>query len=393
MGLLDRILGKDSKTVQVIKAGETFKMVSAYEPVFRDWRGEIYESLLVRSAIDARARHASKLKIEILGTAKPDLMSKLKKRPNKWHTWSQELYRISTILDCCNNCIIVPVYDDGLDKVGIFAVLPSQCRIINYKDTLWLKYEYMNGRQTAACKLDECAILTNHQFKNDFFGSNNEVLDDTLDLLSIQRQGIKEAVKSTAGYKFMAKLANFSKQSDLEKERENFTESAFGAEAKKTGVLLFPNTYSDIKQIDIKPYTPDKDQVELINQNVYQYFGVNEDVMQNKVTGDQWAAFFEGAIEPFAIQFSETMTFALFSEREIALGAEIMATANRVAYMSFKDKLDYVKTMGDRGFLMIDEAREVFNLTPLPDGQGQKVMARGEYYDPNADDDTNGEES
>ena len=63
-----------------------------------------------------------------------------------------------------------------------------------------------------------------------------------------------------------------------------------------------------------------------------------------------------------------------------------MATANRVAYMSFKDKLDYVKTMGDRGFLMIDEAREVFNLAPLPDGQGQKAMARGEYYDPNADD-------
>lgn len=386
MGLLDKILGKDSKTVQVIKAGETFKMVSAYEPVFRDWRGEIYESLLVRSAIDARARHASKLKVEIVGTAKPDLMARLEKRPNNWHTWSQELYRISTILDCCNNCIIVPVYDSGLNKIGVFAVLPSQCRIVSYKNELWLKYEYMNGRATAACKLSECALLTNHQFKNDFFGSNNAVLDETLDLMTIEKQGIKEAVKSTAGYKFMAKLANFSKQSDLEKERENFTESAFGAEAKKTGVLLFPNTYSDIKQIEIKPYTPDKDQVELINRNVYQYFGVNEDVMMNKVTGDQWAAFFEGAIEPFAIQFSETMTFALFSDREIALGSKIMATANRVAYMSFTDKLNYVQTMGDRGFLMIDEAREVFNLAPLPNGQGQKAMARGEYYDPNAED-------
>lgn len=383
MGLLDRILGKDSKIVQVVKAGETFKMVSAYEPVFRDWRGKIYESLLVRAAIDARARHVSKLKVEIIGSAKPDLMAKLKRRPNKWHTWSQELYRISTILDCCNNCVIVPVYDDEMNKDGIFALLPTKCKIVTYKGELYLRYEFMNGRETAACRLDDCAILTKFQFENDFFGSTNEPLNPTLDLMSIQRQGIKEAIKSTAGYKFMAKLSNFTKNEDLKKEREAFSESAFGAEAKKSGVLLFPNTYSDIEQIDIKPWTPDKDQMELINKNVYAYFGVNEEVLQNKVTGDAWSAFFEGAIEPFALQFSETMTKALFSEREVAFGACLMATANRISYMSFKDKLDFVSQMGDRGMLMIDEAREVFNLAPLPDGQGQKVLARGEYYNPN----------
>lgn len=384
MGLLDRILGKSEKTVQVIRAGETFKLVSGYEPVFRDWKGEVYESLLVRAAIDARARHASKLKIEILGTAKPDLMAKLKKRPNPWHTWSQELYRVSTILDCCNNAILVPVYDSGLNKIGVFGVLPDQCSVVKYKDEIWLRYKFKNGRETAACRFNECAILTEHQFKNDFFGSSQDVLDETLNLLSIQKQGIKEAVKSTAGYKFMAKLANFTKTNDLEKERESFTESAFGAEAKKTGVLLFPNTYSDIKQIELKPWTPDKDQMDLINSNVYSYFGVNEDVMQNKVSGDTWSAFYEGAIEPFAVQLSETLTAALFSEREISFGAEVQFTTNRVQYMNFSDKLAYVTGLGDRGMILIDEGREVFNLPPLPDGQGQRLMARGEYYDLNA---------
>ena len=37
----------------------------------------------------------------------------------------------------------------------------------------------------------------------------------------------------------------------------------------------------------------------------------------------------------------------------------------------------------ERGMIKIDEAREVFNLPPLPDGQGQRLMARGEYYDLN----------
>lgn len=379
MGLLDKILGKNAEKEKVVEAGQTFKMISAYEPVFRDWRGEIYESLICKAAIDAKARHVSKLKVEILGTAKPDLCAKLRKKPNPWYTWSQFLYRVSTILDCCNNCLIVPIYDKDLVKIGIFPVLPSSCKIVTYKDDYWLRYTYMSGRQTAACKLSECAILTKFQFKNDFFGSNNDALDSTMDLIDIQRQGIKEAIKSTSSYKFMAKLSNFTKMTDLEAERTSFSEAAFGKEAKKSGVLLFPNTYSDIKQIDIKPWTPDKDQMDYINKHVFDYFGVNEDILQNKAYGDAWSAFFEGAIEPFSIQFSETMTRALFSEREIALGAEVVATASRIQYMNFADKLNYATGMIDRGLIMIDEAREVFNLAPLPNGQGQVLPHRGEY--------------
>ena len=382
MSLIDKILGRDNKVTQVIEAGKTFKLVSGYEPVFRDWRGEIYESLLVRSAIDARARHASKLKVEFTGSAKPDLTARLKKKPNPWNTWSQFLYRVSTILDCCNNCIIVPIYDAGLDKIGFFPVLPTQCTIVEYKGETWLRYKYLNGQKTAACKYSEAALLTKYQFNNDFFGSTNKPLDETMDLMSIEKQGIKEAIKTTAGYKFIARLTNFSKLKDLESERESFSESAFGKDAKmKGGLLLFPNTYADIKQVDLKPYTPDKDQMELIEDNVCSYFGVSKDILQNKASGDDWSAFYEGAIEPFAVQFSETMTFALYSDREVSFGASVMATANRLQYMDFSDKLNFVQTMADRGFIMIDEGREIFNMAPLPDGQGQRFLARGEYYD------------
>lgn len=379
MGLLDKLLGRTAEKEKVVQAGQTFRMISAYEPVFRDWRGEIYESLLVRAAIDARARHVSKLKVEFLGTAKPDLCTRLRKRPNPWYTWSQMMYRISTILDCCNNCIIVPIYDADLVKIGFFPVLPSSCKIVTYKDEYWIRYDFLNGKQHAACKLSECAILTKYQFKNDFFGSSNAPLDGTMDLIDIQRQGIKEAIKSTSSYKFMAKLSNFTKMSDLQAEREAFTEAAFGKEAKKSGVLLFPNTYGDIKQIDIKPWTPDRDQMEYINKHVFDYFGVNEKILQNSATGDEWSAFFEGAIEPFSIQFSETLTNALFSEREISLGAEVIATASRIQYMNFSDKLNYATGMIDRGLIMIDEAREVFNLAPLPNDQGKVIPHRGEY--------------
>lgn len=391
MGLLERLFGKEATITKVVDAGTTFKLVGAYSPVFTDWRGEIYESALVRASIDARARHASKLKAEIIGNAEPTLSTRLKKRPNPWDTWSQFLYRVSTMLDCTNNVLLIPVYDNSFNRIGFFPVLPREAKMVTYKDELWIRYTYLDGRKKAACKFSECALLKKFQFKNDFFGESNASLDSTIDLIDIQRQGIKEAVKSTASYKFMARLSNFSKMADLQKERENFTEEAFGKEAKvKNGLLLFPNTYQDVKQIEMDPWTPDDKQMNYIRQNVFDYFGVNEDILQNKASGDAWSAFYEGAIEPFALQLSETLTSAIYTEREIAYGAELVFSANRLQYMNFNDKLNYVQGMTDRGLLMIDEAREVFNLAPLPDGQGQRLPRRGEYhYDD--EEDTQGE--
>ena len=379
MGIVDKILGRDKTTDAVLNKGEAFKLISAYEPIFTDWRGEIYESMLVRAAIDARSRHMSKLKVEFLGTAKPDLVARLRKRPNPWDTWAQFMYRVNTILDCTNNCLIVPIYDAGLNKIGFFPVLATQAKIVEYKDEQWVKYKFMSGRHAGACRLSDCARLRKFQFHSDFWGESNRALDETMDLLSIQKQGIKEAIKSSTSYRFMAVSSNFTLMNDLKKEQDAFLDKNFGTKAKGGGVLLFPNTMKDVKQIDLKPYTPDKDQMALINQNVFQYFGVNEEILQNKAVGDAWTTFYEGAVEPFAIQFSETMTSALFSEREQSLGNEVAATTNRVQYMAFTDKKNYVEGGLDRGILTIDEAREVYNLPPLPDGQGNRFIARGEY--------------
>ena len=146
------------------------------------------------------------------------------------------------------------------------------------------------------------------------------------------------------------------------------------------GLLLFPNTYTNINQVKSNPYTIAADEMKLIEKNVYQYFMVNEDVLQNKAYGDAWSAFYEGAIEPFAIQFSEVLTKMLFTLREQAQGNLVMLTANRLQYMTNKEKLEVSAQLADRGVLNRDEVREIWNLPPLPDGEGQEYIIRGEYW-------------
>lgn len=380
MSLFDRIFRPDEakKSDEALNNARTlFQTLTAYQPVFTSWGGAIYESEIVRAAIDARARHISKLKIELIGSANPSLQSKLRQGPNQWQTWSQFLYRASTILDVTNNCFIVPVFDERMIITGLFPVLPSMCTLVEYDGEIWIRYQFSNGL-IGAVEFRKCAILTKHQYKDDFFGSSNTPLHDTMQLIHIQNQGIEEAVKNTSTFRFMAQLSNFAKPDDLAKERERFTAENLSTESSAGGFLLFPNTYKDIKQVDVKPYTVDADQMEQIRQNVYNYFGVNEDVLQNKAYGDAWSAFYEGAVEPFAIQFSEAVTKALFSERERAQGSELMATSNRLQYMSNADKLNVSSQLLDRGIFSINDVRDIWNL-PHVEGGDERII-RGEYY-------------
>ena len=119
----------------------------------------------------------------------------------------------------------------------------------------------------------------------------------------------------------------------------------------------------------------------IIKNNVFEYFGINEDVLENKAYGDSWSASYEGAIEPFAIQFSEVSTKMLFTLREQSQGNKIMATANRLQYLSNADKLNVSSQLLDRGIMSINDVREIWNLPPV-EGGDQRII-RGEYY--NAD--------
>lgn len=381
MGLFDKIFRPDKakESEKALKeAYSTFSALTAYRPAFTSWGGAIYESLLVRAAIDARARHISKLKIEPYGTANPSLQAKLKLGMNQWQTNTQFLYRLSTILDVENTAFITPVFDEYMKITGYFPILPSRCDIVEYKGEPWLRYRFSQG-QSAAVELRECAVLTKHQYLDDFFGENQHALDETMSLIHLQAEGIREAVTNSSTFRFMAQMANFASPEDLAKERQRFTQKNLSANSESGGFLLFPNTYKDIRQIDVKPYTIDADQMNLIKENVFDYFGVNQAVLQNTARVEDLEAFYDGAVEPFAVQLSEALTRAAFSERERAQGSGIRATSNRLQYMSTTAKIQMAKELGDRGAILIDEIRELFNYDPLPDGSGQVAPIRGEY--------------
>lgn len=378
MNLFDYIFRPDKakKSDNAIKQGIRLIELNDYKPAFTDWHGEIYENALVRAAIDARARHISKLKVELRGTAQPSLQAKMKQGPNQWQSYSQFLYRLSTILDIHNTAFIVPVFDAGMIITGYYPVLPKKCEVVEYDGEEWLRYKFSHG-QTAAVELRKCGILNKFQYKDDFFGTTNDALDETMKLIEAQTQNIEEGVKNAATYRFMAQVNNFTKADDLKNERVRFSKENLTKDSDAGGLLLFPNTYQNIQQVHADSFEIDPEQAKMINDNVYNYFGVNDKIMRNEAKSDELDAFFNGCIEPFAIQFSEVMTKAIFSERERAGGSHLIANANRLQYMNTTQKVSVATAMLDRGVMSINEARELLNYEPVDGGDVRTI--RGEY--------------
>lgn len=377
MGIFDNLFRKRDKELTRDYYDKNFATFTAYTPTFHAWNGKLYENELVRASVDAIARHISKLKIEYHGSAKPDFIARLKKGICPFLTDSQFLYKTATLLYMSNTCFILPVLDNNMMTIGYFPAVPHSWKIKLFKDEYWLRMEF-EDRTIGSVKLADVGILTRFQYKDMLFGDNRSGLDETMKLLNIQRQALEENAKNGATYRFWGQYVQVAKGSDLEKERKRFTEQNLSAGSGNSGMLLFPRDYDNIHQIENKPYSIDTEQMKLIKENVYDFYGTNLAIIQNRATAEEMDAFYNGLVEPFSIQMGEVLRNLIFSYNERAYGNDVFLVANRLQYMSTSQKIQMARELGDRGILTINEIRELLNFAPREDGDASFI--RGEYY-------------
>ena len=170
-------------------------------------------------------------------------------------------------------------------------------------------------------------------------------------------------------------MTNFSKGKDLASERKNWVKENLGTDSG--GLALFPNTYTNVQQIQSTPKIVDPEQMKLIETRVLNYFGCNEKILQNLATGDDWSAYYEGKIEPFALQLSLAMTCMTYNQNERTRGNGIVWSSNRLQYMTNNEKLQVSSQMFDRGILSTNDVMDIWNL-PHVEG-GDKRYIRKEY--------------
>ena len=137
------------------------------------------------------------------------------------------------------------------------------------------------------------------------------------------------------------------------------------------------NNSGGIAAIDAKvEYTPinnnpvilDAEQSKTIREKIFSFVGVSEKIVNSSYSEDEFAAFYESTIEPFAIALSLECTAKIFTEREISFGHEIIFDANRLQFVSNATKVNLIKELMPFGILTINQALEILNLPRVSDG-------------------------
>ena len=371
MGAFEKLFEKIKVKKQL---GNFFQMLDGYTPVFTTYDGGIYEMELTRACIHAFATHCSKLQPTVTGADPYGLKSVLESRPNPFMLSSQFLYKVATIYEAQNTCFILPVLDEWDRLVGFYPAAPDQTELREMDGEPFVVYTFGTGEK-AAVELSRVGVVSKYLYRSDILGEDNSALSPTLQLLSTQNQGIAEGIKNSASFRFMATVSNFAKAKDLANERKTWvTENLSGDSG---GLALFPNTYSNIQQIQSTAKIVDPEQMKLIENRVHTYFGSNEKILLNQAAGDDWAAYYEGKIEPFALQLSQAMTCMTYTANQRARDNAIFWMANRLQYMTNADKLQVSSQLFDRGILSTNMVMDIWQL-PHVEGGDQRYI-RKEY--------------
>lgn len=366
--ILDKILGKGADPTL-----STVETVGA-RPYTSAWNGSMYQQVLVRSVIERFAIACSRLKPEIRGSARPRVRRAIETCPNEFQTWPQFLYRCATFYMNNTTVCIVPEYKPGTQiQVGFYPVPLMYAEVVEHRGEYWLRWTATDG-DVRAIELKYVAIVTRFQYLSDWFGDGN-ILANTLSMLKAQEDAQKQSINDSAQLRFIAQLNGQVREEDMVKKRDRFFEQNLSAN-NETPMMVYDATFASIEQLKAQNWTIPSEEMDRIENNVFDYFGINRRILQNNYDENIWDAFYEGCIEPFAIALGEALTQATFTMRERP-NNKILFSANRLEYASAASKRNMNKDMTDRALMTINEAREVLQL-PLIEG-GDVFILRGEY--------------
>lgn len=355
---------------------------------YRRFHGELLDIDAVVACIDALARNLAKMRLTAIRQVKDAVavtettsdVARVLKKPNKYMTQYDFIYKVAALYYASNNVFIWPEYDDG-KLVALWPINYTRFKLFD-KDGIKVARFELHHNHYYTVPYSDLIHLRNHYFNDELYGDENSPFSPIAELMHAQNQGIIEGIKSSALIRGLLIAAGVMKEEDITKARERFIEE--NLDAKNNGGVMIIDGKFDYKNIESKPYIIDADTRNQTRQSTFDYFGVNEDFVQNRFTAEKYESIYEGKLEPFAIMFTDALTAFLFTERELGFGNEVHANMNKVKYQSTSAVVSIVNATKELGLFTRDEYREMLGYEPLgPERGGDEIMIATNNYESN----------
>ena len=391
--IFKNIFGNNSNTKQPSTSTE-IEIIDGRKAVFTRYNGDFVNDPDVITCVDTIARNAAKMHpvhlSDFAGKKRREqdkISNYVAKKPNELQNAYKFYYQVVSNLFFYNDSIIYVQRDENYKLTGLYPLDFSEGKFYEYQGKIWVKFKFGRKKERFV-PYSDCIHLTRFNDLDGLVGGSQRPLVKVLSFKHVLDEGIINAIKTTQSIRGILKSTkSILKPEDVKKMRDQFVKDFMDAD-NNTGIGGLDAT-TTFDPVELKPTVATAEQAKSIDNKILSYFGLNENIIQSKYNEDEWNAFYESVLEPIGIQMSLEFTDKIFTPTEKNYGHEIIFESNRLQYASNKTKIEILRYGGN--IFYVDELREVFNMAPLPDGEGQKILIDQNHQQNNNIDDSNDE--
>ena len=353
---------------------------------YKKFHGDLLEIDVIVSCIDALARNLAKMRLTAIRRVKDSVaitdfssdIARVLRKPNPYMTMYDFIYKVAALYYASNNAFIWPEYNNKGELINLWPINYRGFKVYEVDGVKIARFE-MERNHFYTIPYKDLIPLRNHYFNDALFGDENYPFKPIAELMHAQNQGIIEGIKNSALIRGLLIASGVLKEDDIKAARERFIEENLNA--KNNGGVMVIDGKFDYKPLESKPYIIDADTRAKTKEEAFEYFGVNEEFLQNNFTAEKYEAIYEGRLEPFAIMLTDALTAFLFTEREVSFGNEIVANMSKVKYQSINSVVNIVNATKELGLFTRDEYREMLGYEPLgPERGGDEIMIATNNY-------------
>ena len=339
--------------------------VGEYRSIFTSFGKDLYQSELVRSCVRPLADFTAKAEAS---SSDERIARLLNDRPNIYMDGKAFLTKIRTMYELRNNVFIWLERDDRGRLASLYPVLYRTLQALECRGGLFIKFEFgATGRDPVVLPWEDLVVLRRDYNESDIVGDPNTPILNMLELIQTTNQGVANAVKATANLRGILKSTkSMMAPEDVKKNQEAFVRDYLSLE--NAGGIAALDATQEFIPITMNPTTASYATIKEFRENVYRYFGVNDDIVMGRMDSDHIEAFYEAKVEPFLCLLSTALTSKVFTDRERAHKNWIVYEANKLQFASLSKKIQLFQVVVLYGGMTINEWRKGCNMAPVAGG-------------------------
>lgn len=392
MGFFSKLLPKKKVDESKMTLADYLNM---FPPIYSDKVTDVIKNDVFRAGCACICREMRKIHAEHVRMDGTDPIpqnsniSFVLANPNPLMTESDFYEKITWVYLTKENCFIYPKYENGELKY-LYPLEPTNYKFVEYndRDDLYVRMWFGNGKERYETTLPyESLIHLRRNFtRNEYAGGDESghfddtMLKDVVALDDTLTTGLEKQIKLSYSTNIILKLQSTYKQ-DKELEAIRLFEEKL--ENSKSGVLAV-GLDSQLDTLNKSINFVDTNLVKYIDEKILRPLGVSIQILSGKYTKEDYEAFYQLALEPIIITFSQAFTKGLFTRREIGHKNRIKFYPEELIFLSTKEKLELIRLLGDSGSLYVNEARGMVGLSPIPELKGVRMMSLNYIRESNA---------